>query len=159
MLRALMPPTLALLLVALLAGCGSADKSFKQQGLKFSYPSDFRAGSAVGAHPPGQIVGIVGLDQDDYIAVRGIRGAAPLDQLKVKLPSVVLGVIPASVRSETHGKLKMVSAVQQSAAGSASQIYFFNGSGHTWELECRSLAPKRATMRAACRKAVGSVGF
>jgi len=70
-----------------------------------------------------------------------------------------LGVIPASVRSETHGKLQMVSAVQQSSGGSASQIYFFNGSGHTWELECRSLAAKRATMRAACRKAVGSVGF
>jgi hypothetical protein len=72
---------------------------------------------------------------------------------------VVAGVIPATVHLERHGKLAMVAATQKPAAATdvEAQIYFFNGAGKTWQLECRSTPPKRAKIRAACRKALGSL--
>ena len=53
----------------------------------------------------------------------------------------------------------MVSATQQPPGTSnvESQIYFFNGAGKTWQLECRSTPPNRARIRAACRKALASM--
>jgi hypothetical protein len=63
------------------------------------------------------------------------------------------------VHLERHGKLTMVSATQQppGTGNVESQIYFFNGAGKTWQLECRSTPPKRASIRAACRKALASM--
>jgi hypothetical protein len=54
----------------------------------------------------------------------------------------------------------MVAAIQKppGAGGAESQIYFFNGKGKTWQIECRSTsAAGRAKIRAACRKALDSI--
>ena len=53
----------------------------------------------------------------------------------------------------------MVAATQRPAGTSnvEAQLYFFNGAGKTWQLECRSTTSKRASIRAACRKALTSM--
>lgn len=141
-----------------LSACGSGAKTFDEQGLKFKYPSSFRAGKAVGAQPPGQVVGIVGAGKDDYIAVRGRRGAAlPLASLKASLPTVVAGVVPATVTVQRHSGLEMVTAVQQPDPGTEARIYFFNGGGRTWQIECRSTQARRREIRSACAKGVDSI--
>jgi hypothetical protein len=162
-LRAVRTSTTALAAAALavtVAACGGGDKTFDESGMTFSYPGGFKAGRAVGAKPSGRVIGIVGLDREDYIAARGQRSAPlPVDQLLISLPKVVAGVIPATVHLERHGKLPMVAATQRlpGTGDVESQIYFFNGAGKTWQLECRSTPPKRARIQAACRKALGSV--
>jgi hypothetical protein len=142
-----------------LGACGSGgDKTFDEQGLKFTYPASFKAGKAVGAQPPGQVVGIVGASRSDYIAVRGRKGAGlPLDRLRASLPTIVAGVVPATVKAERHSKLAMVTAVQRPDASTEARIYFFNGGGRTWEIECRSTQPEREKIRSACAKAVDSI--
>jgi len=148
------------LCVALLgvSACGSGAKTFNEQGLKFRYPSGFRAGKAVGAQPPGQVVGIVGAGEEDYIAVRGRRGAPlPLAALRRSLPSVVTGVVPATVTVQRHSGLEVLTAVQRSGTRSESNIYFFNGGGRTWEIECRSTQARRKEIRAACAQALDSI--
>ena len=98
--------------------------------------------------------------KDEYIAARGQRSAPlPVDQLLISLPKVVAGVIPSTVHLERHGGLPMVAATQRPAGTSnvEAQLYFFNGAGKTWQLECRSTPSKRTRIRAACRKAVSSV--
>ncbi len=147
-------------LAATVVACGGGDKTFDESGMTFSYPGSFKAGKAVGAAPSGRVIGIVGLGREDYIAARGQRSAPlPVQQLQVSLPSVVAGVIPATVHLERHGKLTMVAATQRppGAGDVESQIYFFNGAGKTWQMECRSTPPQRARIRAACRKAIASV--
>ncbi len=140
------------------SACGSGAKTFDEQRLKFEYPSSFRAGKAVGAAPPGQVVGIVGAGRDDYIAVRARRGGAlPLAGLKTSLPSIVVGVVPATVKSERHSGLEMLAAVQRLGPGTEAHIYFFNGGGRTWEIECRSTQAKRDEIRSACAKALKSI--
>ncbi|HEV7462035.1 MAG TPA: hypothetical protein VGN78_16000 [Solirubrobacteraceae bacterium] len=142
------------------AACGGGDNTFDESGMTFSYPGDFKAGRAVGAHPSGRVIGIVGLGREDYIAARGQPSAPlPVDQLLISLPKVVAGVIPATVHLERHGNLPMVAATQKppGAADLESQIYFFNGAGKTWQMECRSTAKQRSRIRAACRKALASV--
>jgi hypothetical protein len=162
-LRAVRTSTTALATAALaasVAACGGGDKTFDQSGMTFSYPGELKAGRAVGAKPSGRVIGIVGFGKDDYIAARGQRSAPlPVDQLLISLPKVVAGVIPATVHLERHGTLTMVAATQRPAGTGdvESQIYFFNGAGKTWQLECRSTPPKRARIRAACRKALASV--
>ena len=70
-------------LAVTVAACGGGDKTFDESGMTFSYPGDFKAGRAVGAKPSGRVIGIVGLDRDDYIAARGQRSAPlPVDQLR-----------------------------------------------------------------------------
>ena len=149
----------ALCAVALAVGaCGSGSRTFDEQGLKFEYPSGLKAGRAFGAQPPGQVVGIVGAGRDDYIAVRGRRGAPlPLASLKQTLPSIVTGVIPATVGTQRHSGLDMVAAVQRPKAGTEARIYFFNGGGRTWEIECRSTSAGRAAIGSACAKAIDSI--
>jgi hypothetical protein len=162
-LRAVRTSTTALAAAALaatVAACGGGDKTFDESGMTFSYPGDFKAGKSVGAKPSGRVIGIVGLGREDYIAARGQRSAPlPVDQLLISLPKVVAGVIPATVHLERHGKLPMVAATQQppGAGNVESQIYFFNGAGKTWQMECRSTTQQRSRIRAACRKALGSV--
>ncbi len=149
------PSTTALAAAALavtVAACGGGDNTFDESGMTFSYPGDFKAGRAVGAKPSGRVIGIVGLDRENYIAARGQRSAPlPVDQLLISLPRVV--------HLERHGKLTMVAATQKPAGTGdvESQIYFFNGAGKTWQLECRSTPPRRARIRAACRKTLASV--
>ena len=143
-----------------LAACGGGDKTFDESGMTFSYPSDLKAGTSVGAKPAGRVIGIVGLGREDYIAARGQTSAPlPLGQLRASLPRVVVGVIPATVHLEHHAKLTMVAATQKppGAGGAESQIYFFNGKGKTWQVECRSTSAGRAKIRAACRKALDSI--
>lgn len=145
---------------ASLAACGGGDKTFDESGMTFSYPSDLKAGASVGAKPAGRVVGIVGLGREDYIAARGQSSAPlPLEQLRASLPRVVVGVIPATVHVERHAKLTMVAATQKppGAGGAESQIYFFNGKGKTWQIECRSTSAGRTKIRAACRKALDSI--
>jgi hypothetical protein len=147
-------------LTATLTACGGGDKTFDESGMTFTYPGGLKAGTAVGAAPAGRVIGIVGLGREDYIAARGQRSAPlPIAQLQASLPTVVAGVIPASVRLERHGKLTMVAATQKppGAGGAESQIYFFNGRGKTWQIECRSTSARRARIRAACRKALDSI--
>jgi hypothetical protein len=162
-LRAVRTSTTALAAAALavtIAACGGGDKIFDESGMTFSYPGDFKAGRGVGAKPSGRVIGIVGLGRTDYIAARGQPSAPlPVDQLLISLPKVVAGVIPATVHLERHGKLAMVAATQRPAGSGdvESQIYFFNGAGKTWQLECRSTPAKRARIRAACRKTLASV--
>lgn len=142
------------------AGCGGGDKTFDESGMTFTYPGDLKAGKSVGAQPSGRVIGIVGFGKEDYIAARGQRSAPlPTDQLLISLPKVVAGVIPSTVHLERHGKLTMVAATQKPTAGTdvEAQIYFFNGAGKTWQLECRSTPPKRSKIRAACRKALGTL--
>lgn len=140
------------------SGCRSGAKTFDEQHLKFEYPSSFKAGKAVGAAPPGQVVGIVGVGRDDYIAVRARRGGPlPLADLKTSLPSIVVGVVPATVKTERHSGLDMLSAVQRSDPGSEAHLYFFNGDKRTWEIECRSTQAKRAEIGSACAKALRSI--
>ncbi len=140
------------------SACGSGAKTFNEQGLKFEYPPGFRAGKAVGAQPPGQVVGIVGTGKDDYIALRGRRGAPlPLANLKGSLPSIVAGVVPATVKVQRHSGLEMVNAVQRFGTGAEADIYFFNGGGRTWEIECRSTGRERKEIRSACARALHSI--
>ena len=146
-------------LAASLAACGG-DKTFDESGMTFTYPGDLKAGRSVGAKPSGRVIGIVGLGKEDYIAARGQRSAPlPTDQLLISLPKVVAGVIPATVHLERHGELTMVAATQKPAATTnvESQIYFFNGAGKTWQLECRSTPSRRTKIRATCRKALASL--
>ena len=92
--------------------------------------------------------------------MRGKRSAPlPTDQLLISLPKVVAGVIPATVHLERHGKLAMVAARQKPPGTTdvESQIYFFNGVGKTWQLECHSTPPRRSKIRAACRKALSTM--
>jgi hypothetical protein len=162
-LRAVRTSTTALAVAALavtVTGCGGGDKTFDESGMTFSYPGGLKAGKSVGAKPSGRVIGIVGFGKEDYIAARGQPSAPlPVDQLLISLPKIVAGVIPATVHLERHGKLAMVAATQQppGTGNVESQIYFFNGAGKTWQLECRSTPPKRARIRAACRKALASV--
>lgn len=147
-------------LAAALAGCGGGGaKTFDEGGLTFTYPKDFKAGRSVGATPAGRVLGVVGLSRDDYIAARGQRSAPlPLEQLQASLPTVVPGVLPASVRLERHGKLTMVTATQRGQApGVQSRIYFFNGKGKTWQLECRFSGARRSRIGAACDAALRSL--
>jgi hypothetical protein len=147
-------------LAASVIGCGGGDKTFDESGMTFSYPGDLKAGKSVGAKPSGRVIGIVGFGKEDYIAARGQRSAPlPVDQLLISLPKVVAGVIPSTVHLERHGGLPMVAATQRPAGTSnvEAQLYFFNGAGKTWQLECRSTPSKRTRIRAACRKAVSSV--
>ena len=147
-------------LATTVAACGGGDKTFDESGMTFTYPSSLKAGKSVGATPSGRVIGIVGFGKEDYIAARGQRSAPlPVDQLLISLPKVVAGVIPATVHLERHGKLAMVAATQSppGTGNVESQIYFFNGAGKTWQLECRSTPPRRAQIRAACRKALASV--
>ena len=147
-------------LAVTIAACGGGDKIFDESGMTFSYPGDFKAGRGVGAKPSGRVIGIVGFGKDDYIAARGQRSAPlPVDQLLISLPKVVVGVIPATVHLERHGKLTIVAATQRppGTVNVESQIYFFNGAGKTWQMECRSTPRQRAAIRAACRKALASV--
>jgi len=162
-LRAVRTSTTVLAAAALattVAACGGGDKTFDESGMTFTYPASLKAGKSVGATPSGRVIGIVGFGKEDYIAARGQRSAPlPVDQLLISLPKVVAGVIPATVHLERHGKLAMVAATQRPAGTGdvESQIYFFNGAGKTWQLECRSTPPKRARIRAACRKTLASV--
>ena len=147
-------------LVTTVAACGGGDKTFDESGMTFAYPGSLKAGKSVGATPSGRVIGIVGFGRDDYIAARGQRSAAlPVGALKANLPAVVAGVIPATVHVERHGKLTMVAATEKppGTTNVESQIYFFNGAGRTWQLECRSTPPQRTRIRAACRKALASV--
>ena len=147
-------------LATTVAACGGGDKTFDESGMTFTYPGSLKAGKSVGATPSGRVIGIVGFGREDYIAARGQRSAPlPVDQLLISLPKVVAGVIPATVHLERHRRLAMVAATQRppGAGDVESQIYFFNGAGKTWQLECRSKPPKRARIQAACRKTVGSV--
>jgi len=162
-LRAVRTSTTVLAAAALattVAACGGGDKTFDESGMTFTYPASLKAGKSVGATPSGRVIGIVGFGKGDYIAARGQR-SAPLtvDQLLISLPRVVAGVIPATVHLEQHGKLPMVAATQKppGAGDAESQIYFFNGAGKTWQMECRSTPRHRVAIRAACRKALGSV--
>ncbi len=140
------------------SACGSGAKTFDEQRLKFEYPSGFRAGKAVGAAPPGQVVGIVGVGKDDYIAVRARSGGAlPLARLKTTLPSVVMGVVPATVKTERNSGLEMLTAVQRLESGVEARISFFNEGGRTWEIECRSTEAKRDYIGSACAKALQSI--
>jgi hypothetical protein len=146
-------------LAAMLTACGG-DKTFDESGMTFSYPGGFKAGRSVGAKPSGRVIGIVGLGPDDYIAARGQRTAPlPLNALKANLPDVVAGVIPSSVHTERHGKLTMVAARQQPPGATTleAQLYFFNGAGKTWQIECRSEPRGRARIRAACARALRTV--
>jgi hypothetical protein len=162
-LRAVRTSTTALAAAALatiVAACGGGDKTFDESGMTFSYPGSLKAGKAVGAAPSGRVIGIVGFGKDDYIAARGQRSAPlPVDQLLISLPKVVAGVIPATVHLERHGKLTIVAATQRppGTVNVESQIYFFNGAGKTWQMECRSTPTQRTAVRAACRKALASV--
>jgi hypothetical protein len=150
--------TVLCVVLAGLSACGSGAKTFDEQGLKFKYSASFKAGKGVGAQPPGQVVGVVGPDKDDYIAARGRRGAAlALANLKATLPSIVAGVVPATVRTERHSGLDMVTAVQRPDPGTEARIYFFNGGGRTWEIECRSTRAKRGEISSACAKALDSI--
>ena len=147
-------------LAASVTGCGGGDKTFDESGMTFTYPGDLKAGRSVGATPSGRVIGIVGFGRDDYIAARGQRSAAlPVGALKANLPAVVAGVIPATVHLERHGKLTMVAATEKppGTTNVESQIYFFNGAGRTWQLECRSTPPRRTRIRAACRRALATM--
>ena len=147
-------------LAATVAACGGGDKTFDESGMTFTYPGDLKAGRSVGAKPSGRVIGIVGFGRDDYIAARG-QASAPLSvaALRANLPAVLAGVIPSTVRVEHHRGLTMVAATQKppGTTGVESQIYFFNGAGKTWQMECRSTTRQRARIRAACRKALASV--
>ena len=124
-------------LAASVTGCGGGDKTFDESGMTFTYPGDLKAGRAVGATPSGRVVGA----------------------LRANLPAVVAGVIPATVHVERHGRLMMVAATEKppGTTNVESQIYFFNGAGRTWQLECRSTPPRRTRIRAACRRALATM--
>jgi hypothetical protein len=162
-LRAVRKSTTALAATALaatVAACGGGDKTFDESGMTFTYPGDLKAGTSVGAKPAGRVIGIVGLGRDDYIAARRQATAPlPVAALRSNLPAVVAGVIPSSVHLEHHRGLTMVAGTQQppGTTGVEAQIYFFNGAGKTWELECWSTPSRRARIRAACRRALATV--
>ena len=137
--------------------CGAGLRTFHEQGLSFRYPGDLETGDAVGAHPTGQVLGVVGAGANDYIAARGRPGTLPLARVRASLPSVLTGVTPATMRTERRSGLEMLTAVQRPDARTEARLWFFNGAGRTWEIECRSTQSRRDEIRSACGRALDSI--
>jgi hypothetical protein len=61
------------------------------------------------------------------------------------------------MRTERRSGLEMLTAVQRPDARTEARLWFFNGAGRTWEIECRSTQSRRDEIRSACGRALDSI--
>lgn len=125
----------------------------------FEYPLEFREATDASVKAINALA-VVGPAADSYLAVRRNGTAMTVAALE-RQARRALGASLLAAKRETHSGLPMVAiTVADEGGGDAglrSTIYGFSLGGSSWLLECHSAAADRATIDAACAKALDTI--
>ena len=156
----------------LIAGCGGSvsvgdtTKTLDQAdvGFTFDYPDSFSVKKVDVANTQGKVRALVGLDDNNLIAVRqfATREANSPAMLKASTVSFATqnGVPASAVSLRTRSGIDMATfktATTVDGTNTANEEWVFPIGGATWQLECQSTPDQGDAVRKACDMALDSI--
>jgi hypothetical protein len=166
--------TVAVCVAVLLAGCeasvstGGDDgpKTLKKPdiGFTFEYQSPFREQKVDAANTQGTVLALLGIDDNNLIAVRRLAPKETGDAAELKAATVSFatqnGVPASAVKMSRRSGIDVASfetATTVDGTNTANAEYVFPAGGATWQLECQSTPDHATDVRKACDAALDSI--